>query len=53
MAMLRGKPILNPISAAWNTVARRYDLVAREGTVDQARAMLRDAGQLPETGNPM
>jgi hypothetical protein len=29
----------------------RYDLIAREGTVDRARLMLSDAGLLPETAN--
>jgi hypothetical protein len=39
-------------SSVRTLVASRYDLVAREGTVDRARAMLRDVGQLPEAGNP-
>ncbi|HYZ56756.1 MAG TPA: general stress protein [Streptosporangiaceae bacterium] len=30
--------------------AARYDLIAREGTADQARRMLGDAGLLPQTG---
>jgi hypothetical protein len=96
--MLRSTPMFNPVSAAWNTVARfdeyqaaqravdrlsddgfpfdklavfafaahsatrgerdfssvrglaatRYDLIAREGTVEQARTMLRHAGLLPD-----
>lgn len=29
--------------------ATRYDLIARDGTVDRARYMLREAGLLPET----
>ena len=79
--------LLDPVSAAWNTVARfddyeaaqravdrlsddgfpvekldivdfssvrqlvatRYDLIAREGTVDRARSMLSEAGLLPQT----
>ena len=51
--------LLDPVSAAWNTkgqrdfssvrqlVAARYDLIAREGTVDRARSMLSEAGLLP------
>ena len=30
-------------------VASRYYLIAREGTMDRARAVLREAGLLPET----
>jgi hypothetical protein len=46
-------PVLNPISAPWNTVGRfdDYDLIAREGTVERARRMLSDAGLLPEKAN--
>ena len=29
--------------------AGRYDLIARDGTVERARSMLSDAGLLPET----
>ena len=33
--MLRGKPLLNPISAAWNTVARFDDYEAAQHAVDR------------------
>ena len=36
-------------SSVRRLVATRYDLVAREGTVDRARSMLSDAGLLPRT----
>jgi hypothetical protein len=39
-------------SSVRGLVATRYDLIARGGTVDRARAMLRDAGLLPEPGEP-
>ncbi len=39
-------------SSVRGLAASRYDLIAREGTVDRARAMLRDAGLLPEPGEP-
>jgi len=39
-------------SSVRGLAASRYDLIAREGTVDRARALLRDAGLLPETGEP-
>jgi hypothetical protein len=37
-------------SSVRQLVATRYDLIAREGTVDRARSMLSDAGLLPPTG---
>jgi len=39
-------------SSVRRLAASRYDLIARERTVDRARAMLRDAGLLPENGGP-
>jgi len=39
-------------SSVRGLAASRYDLIAREDTVDRARAMLRDAGLLPEPGEP-
>jgi hypothetical protein len=36
-------------SSVRQLVATRYDLIAREGTVDRARAMLSEAGLLPQT----
>jgi len=36
-------------SSVRQLVATRYDLIAREGTVDRARTMLGTAGLLPET----
>src|SRR5690348_8674835 len=36
-------------SSVRGLVATHYDLIAREGTVDRARAMLGDAGLLPTT----
>ena len=36
-------------SSVRGLTATHYDLIAREGTVDRARRMLRDAGLLPET----
>jgi hypothetical protein len=37
-------------SSVRQLVATRYDLIAREGTVDRARSMLADAGLLPPAG---
>jgi len=36
-------------SSVRQLVATRYDLIAREGTVDRARSMLSEAGLLPQT----
>jgi hypothetical protein len=36
-------------SSVRQLVATRYDLIAREGTVDRARSVLSDAGLLPPT----
>ena len=36
-------------SSVRQLVARRYDLIAREGTVDRAKFMLGEAGLLPRT----
>src|SRR3984885_10038161 len=36
-------------SSVRQLVATRYDLIAREGTVDRARTMLSEAGLLPQT----
>ena len=36
-------------SSVRQLVARQYDLIAREGTVDRARSMLSEAGLLPQT----
>ena len=36
-------------SSVSGLTASRYDLIAREGTVERARNMLNDAGLLPET----
>jgi hypothetical protein len=35
-------------SSVRQLVAARYDLIAREGTVDRARTMLSEAGLLPQ-----
>ena len=35
-------------SSVRGLAATRYDLIAREGTVDRARTMLRTAGLLPD-----
>jgi hypothetical protein len=67
--MMYGRLTVNPVHAAWNTVARfaahlatrgerdfsslrgisaaRYDLIAREGGAERARAALERAGLLP------
>ena len=37
-------------SSVRQLVATRYDLIAREGTVERARYMLGEAGLLPEPG---
>ena len=39
-------------SSVRGLAATRYDLIAREGTVDQARTMLRTAGLLPTAPEP-
>jgi hypothetical protein len=39
-------------SADCGRAATRYDLIAREGTVDRARTMLRTAGLLPDQTEP-
>jgi hypothetical protein len=36
-------------SSVRGLAASNYDLIAREGTVDRARSMLREAGLMPET----
>ena len=57
--MMYGRLTVNPVSAAWNTVARfdeyssvrcprpTMTLVAREGGAERARAALGQAGLLP------
>jgi len=39
-------------SSVRGLAATRYDLIAREGTVDQARTMLRNAGLLTDPAQP-
>lgn len=36
------------VSSVRQPAATRYDLIAREGTVDRARSMLSEAGLLPQ-----
>jgi hypothetical protein len=39
-------------SSVRGLIATRYDLIAREGTVERARFMLGEAGLLPQTDTP-